>query len=270
MTSVPTLPTDCLSVVLFGPGFGESIAVRVPPGRWLIVDSLHGFVNGSTSVNPVLRLLAQYADEEPDVVVLTHSHLDHAVGFEAYTDAWPEATYGCVPAFLPSYRDVIRMKDLEAARRRGAAEHAVAAIDNVWSKTADPGRRWDLAPGSYRMVGEARVIAHGPDKTTVARALVKPPRDLNRLSAPLELKWHDARIILGADLPATGWNQLEKKEPPLIAGAHDGLKVPHHGSHKAIAKGFGVPPERTRNWTLTPWRLGGKATPIFDDNYGVD
>jgi glyoxylase-like metal-dependent hydrolase (beta-lactamase superfamily II) len=74
------LPANQLHVVVFGPGYGESIAVHLPEGGWLITDSLAGRGEWVNFV-PAIELL-QAREEYAAAVLLTHPHDDHAGGLD--------------------------------------------------------------------------------------------------------------------------------------------------------------------------------------------
>src|SRR5689334_3896003 len=136
---------DRLQVLLLGPGFGESVLVRVPgdPPGWLVVDSLlsdrrHG------AHSAVLQALEEL-NAEPDIVVLTHAHADHAAGMDLIVERFAErATFGLLR---------IRLDEVASAKVRSAAQGietaaALRAIDQL-----PDDRRWDLEPGRRNLGG---------------------------------------------------------------------------------------------------------------------
>lgn len=267
MTDLPTLPADQLSVVVFGPGFGESIVLCAPPGEWLVVDSLTDR-KGRPSSTPGARLLAAH-DASPKAVLLTHPHDDHSAGFDQYIDQWPEAMVGCLPFHFTERRDRLTDQDAERALRSGHAEHALAAVLDAWERF--PNRVWRVDPLSRMNLGEAVLTVVGPDDRAIDAALGGRRVDPNDLSTPLAVEWESVRLILGADLPARGWERFDSRHPEIAAGDHVALKVPHHGSRAAQPALLGHPDDaRTRTWLATPWRLGGGRLPRFEDGEGMD
>src|SRR5437868_4316182 len=64
-----------LYAFVFGPGYGESVAVRVPPDEWLVIDSCR--IAKQSAASHVLR---RYGGKLT-VLLLTHVHKDHYRGF---------------------------------------------------------------------------------------------------------------------------------------------------------------------------------------------
>jgi len=191
VTDLPTLPTDKLSVVVFGPGFGESIALCAPPGEWLVVDSLIDR-KGRLSSNPCARLLAAHG-ASPKAVLLTHPHDDHAAGFDQYIDEWPDAIIGCLPFHFTERRDRLTDQDAERAVRSGHAEHALAAVLDVWDRSPD--RAWRVDPLSRTNLGEAAITVIGPDDRAIDAAIGGRRVDPNDLSTPLAVEWKSVRLL---------------------------------------------------------------------------
>ena len=61
-----------LHVIVFGPGYGESIAVHIPGGGWLICDSLSQ-PHGTGDFIPAVELLSSRR-ERAAALILTHPH----------------------------------------------------------------------------------------------------------------------------------------------------------------------------------------------------
>ncbi len=273
MSEFPQLPADQLSVVVFGPGFGESIVVCAPPGEWLIVDSLVdpasiSSAHPTASANPAVRLLHEH-QAEPAVLLLTHPHADHAAGFDTFVEQWPGAKLGYVDKPAPPSRDRLADPDFERALHSGRAEHAVSAIRDAWERSPD--RKWDLIPGSTIGLGQATITVLGPSKRALERASAGHKIDLNALSVPLAIDWHGTRVVLGADLPATEWQQIAKGFPQAKPGDHHALKIPHHGSKAAQPELLADPLDgRDRCWMLSLWKRAGGTLPRFEDGEGID
>ena len=206
MSELPQLPPDQLSLVVFGPGFGESIVVHAPPGEWLVVDSLVD----PTGVNPAAKLLADHR-AEPSALLLTHPHEDHAAGFDAFVAQWPGAKIGFLTAQVYSQRDRLSDPDYERSLRSGHAEHAAAAICDAWDRSS--ARKWDVSPGSTMKLGEATISVLGPSKRALESARKGKQVNPNVLSTPLAISWQGTRLVLGADLPAIGWGQIARDLP---------------------------------------------------------
>jgi glyoxylase-like metal-dependent hydrolase (beta-lactamase superfamily II) len=87
-----------LHVIVFGPGYGESIAVHVPDGGWLICDSLSG-TGGAAGFIPAVELLGQ-RQEPAAMLLLTHPHDDHVAGFDRLVNRFASGPVGVVGLHL--------------------------------------------------------------------------------------------------------------------------------------------------------------------------
>jgi beta-lactamase superfamily II metal-dependent hydrolase len=273
VSELPELPPDQLSVVVFGPGFGESIVVYAPPGEWLIVDSLvdpadSSPVDPANSANPAIRLLHEHR-AEPAALLLTHPHEDHAAGFDVLVERWAGSKIGYLSEHISPSGDRLIDQDFERSLRTGLAEHAASAVLDAWDRSPD--RKWDLLPGSTIDLGQATVTVLGPSKRALKRATARKKVDANTLSVPLAIDWCGTRVVLGADLPATEWQQIVNDLQRANPGDHHALKIPHHGSKAAQHELLADPLDgRERCWVLSPWKLAGGTLPRFEKDEGVD
>jgi hypothetical protein len=264
---LPDLAPDHLIVLTFGPGIGELTLVRVPPDAWMVVDGC-----GVGKIDYAMAALAHYR-ASPRIVLLTHSHDDHSRGLasviEAATprdheDAWPR-----IGMVLPPANDVAaRSADYIA----GVTLKAIDAIASRWSKL--PSCRWDVNVGDVEPLGEAALHVLSPSVNVRADKLAlwrtRRPFDRNVISTALLLSWRGRRILLGSDLvedPDEGWSHSLVLEPEL--GDHDLLKVPHHGSDKALHDDVLRPKTRVPDplRTITPYNTS--RLPTFSDGEGA-
>jgi Metallo-beta-lactamase superfamily len=263
LTSVGLDP-KLLYIFVFGPGFGESIIVRVPTNEWLVVDSLRR-QTPSEDRNPALDFLIGH-DAHLSAVALTHPHADHARGFIQLLDRRrPLAPVGCLSAFLR--RDATWRADQDAAKVLDEATiwAALNRIDHIWR--TEPSSRWPLRAGVARKVGQATIEVLHP--RTIPRG--RPRTGFNRLSSPMLIRWRDCRILLGADLPRAGWNEIKRSWPAADTLADtQALKAAHHASKGAqhpIA--IGSPPPTSRPCFITPFNRG-RRLPSYADAHGID
>ena len=244
---------DHLHLFIVGPGWGETVLVRIPADRWIIIDSLEF----GTPRRPAAEAIVSRYGGEVAILALTHPHQDHHRGFAELIDRYDDAVLGCVqprdagaPGLLPN--------DAEAALKE-QAKAVFKRIRDKWTK--EPNRRWDTFRGESREVGEATVTALHPVDPVDARRWSK---DLNAISSAMLVEWHGLRLLLGADVPATEWTEIADAFPKLVGNAfgrlsdHTAMKVPHHGSRDAMHDAFGEG-ALGRFWVITPlrrrWRL---------------
>ncbi len=265
------LKDELLYLVLFGPDYGESIVLRIPPdaeggaASWIVIDSLERADDDGTW-RPALELLG--ATNHWAAVVLTHPHDDHAAGMNALLGHSGTGPIGCTHLYVEPPEDWSKSDDAERLLRKGAVEHALAAIQDRWERESSS--RWELRAGSSREIGDARLEVLFPDDATLEKYRSRAPHDPNRLASPVLVEWKHARLLLGADLIATDWNKLIKLPAlrhltfPIEPHAY---KVAHHGSENAIApKAVG---HRTgATWLLTPF-CRGPGLPSYADGGGV-
>jgi hypothetical protein len=262
------LDPDALHLIVFGPGFGESILVRLPPAAWLVVDSLRQRDNATEAI-PALRVLDLH-ESRASAIVLTHPHLDHSDGLPAVLDRRNEnAPVGCLAAHFDPPERWRGNPDSEVELSGSATEAALQRIFDIWER--DPGARWDLTTGTEQALGNGRAtVIHPPADRAAQLARASDP---NRASSPLLIEWEGPPVLLGADLPSVEWRRV----PATFAGsgslvATPILKVSHHCSGKAQHElVIGLPPRKSRACVATPWNKGskGRRLPRFDDGEGV-
>jgi len=191
------LRLTCLDV-----GQGDSLVVRFPDGRALLVDAggLRGtssFDIGGRVVSPALWALGV---RRLDVLAVTHADPDHAGGMAAvFRDFSPRQIWEGIP--VPANEDL-------QALRRDAGSHAV------------PWRT--LHAGDSFAFGETALRVLHPPVSDWERQRVR-----NDDSLVLELRLGRVSILLPGDVGAEVERGLAARLRPSGLSV---LKVPHHGS----------------------------------------
>jgi beta-lactamase superfamily II metal-dependent hydrolase len=254
-----TLADGHLSIVVFGPGYGESVAVRGPDGRWLVVDSLR---EPGSERNPALELLRIF-EAAPELLVLTHDHEDHANGFADLIQRQLPATsrVGCVPANMPPSEDPLTHPDAGAALRRGRVRLALSAIQARWD--TEPGSRWLLKADEQAPLGSVDIHLLSPRDALIGKARVAR----NQLSAAVLLIWGEVKVVLGADLPSAEWNRVDES---IELSDHRLFKVAHHGSRRSQHRRLTPAAGSGAVWILAPWTKAGRHLPRLADNEDLD
>lgn len=263
------LDPDLLHLVVFGPGFGESVLVRVPPDAWLVVDCLRQ--RGGTQEDVPAASLLDIQGSSAAAVVLTHPHLDHADGLPHVLDRRvPGGPVGCLATNFEPPERWRGNPDSERELAGAGTEAALQRIFDIWEQ--EPEARWDLTTDVSRPLGDGNVcVVHPPANRAVALARGSDP---NRASSPLLIEWGDARVLLGADLPNVEWRRVPQSFARSASLATTPvLKVAHHCSGKAQHEvAIGRSPRTRRACLATPWTKGAKARrlPRFEPDEGVD
>jgi glyoxylase-like metal-dependent hydrolase (beta-lactamase superfamily II) len=175
--TLPLLAPDRLQLLVFGPGTGELVLVRAPPGDWLVLDgcATHGVKSYA------LAVLSHYHQQDNvRFIALTHPHEDHAGGIAELVDALLQ------PASLPGWPRLGMIwpsppgepvgGDEQDQFRGARVRQALAAILDRWERK--PSCRWDLLRGDTRTLGEAtlRVLSPAPAARADSWRLSPPAR----------------------------------------------------------------------------------------------
>ena len=280
MTAASAPPADDeIELTLFGPGYGESIALHVGDGAWVLVDSCldeHGAPRS-------LRYLESLGLDPARAVVLvvaTHWHDDHIRGMARLVEACGEAVFCCSGALCQ--REFLSVVGALEARLVSDAGSGVREIHSMFSRRGDAAPRrifalanqrilkrsgceiWSLSPDSA--VFEDFLRSVGRLTPGVRRTKTRfPDPSPNEAAVALWVEVGDIALLLGADLERRGWTGiLQSGARP--SGAASVFKIPHHGSRNA---------HEPQIWThmltpdpvavLTPWRRGRGALPSRRD-----
>lgn len=254
-----------MEIYVLGPGVGESVVVRMPDGRTVVVDCC---VDDGT--NLPAALLDDLGVDHIDLLVLTHPDLDHVRGMADLVRRFRPARVWRYPRGL--LRDTLQvlggMTTAAGAERFVEARAANDALDELLQTTGTvahttSGAVWSPPGAGYRVVAlaptpydEARAFARARELVERARGRVRltaqaeawfsgerPLGDLpNMVSIGLVIELGARRIVLGGDIengdgtPHSGWRGVlaQLARPDVGLGALmddvDVVKVAHHGS----------------------------------------
>jgi beta-lactamase superfamily II metal-dependent hydrolase len=284
---------DEIEVSIFGPGFGEAIAIHVGQASWILVDSC---IDPESRLPVSIRYLNSLGLNPADVVklvVVTHWHDDHIRGLSKVIEQCSTAKI----AMSMAMNTPVFQKFLAAVKASPARETTgFNEIDRVFQQMlarqseglANPYPMWTTSRQtlftSSPTHGGVTVCALSPSDKSIQIAmgqfasLLPPGHDLNKRSSPINpnhnsiVLWLEAQernILLGADLEHTsdkacGWAAVVDNKVPK--GKADAFKVSHHGGksgHDDII------------WTdllnndpiavITPWSKGDEFLPKPDD-----
>jgi uncharacterized protein YuzE len=209
---------------------------------------------------------------ELDVVLLTHPHEDHVKGLRNLIERCRvDAIVATVEPLMrvPSSHAVATEVDDAAALAGGAGIAAHIAIQQAW---ANGRRKWTVSAGSTIDIGGCRLEVLIPAKDALEEFAKGVKFDLNDLSAAVRVTWADGGdLVLGADATAVAWEEASRRLAPANLLGCRPVKVPHHGSEKAI-HGLLIDEQdadSSRPLVVTPW-MRGTGLPRFDPGQGVD
>ena len=282
----PPGPTT-IEISLFGPGYGESMAVHLGLGEWLVVDSC---VTGDKKMPAALRYLSDIGVDAAmavKLVVATHWHDDHIRGMATLFRACTAARFACSAALRhEDFFTLAMAADRHCMMETSGVGEFLGVLRELERRKTAP--RWATENRTLLARGgelPGHVEALSPSDPAVTRALQSigqlsgdgalPKR---RLAAPernegavvLMVAVGSTRLLLGADLldaraPDRGWNAViaatrQDRRPAQV------YKVAHHGAASAD------PP---RIWSeslvdqpvaiLTPFVRGKQAIPTSRD-----
>jgi hypothetical protein len=279
---------DELEVSVFGPGFGESLAVHLGEGRWMVVDSCIDRATGKPAPTQYLESIGVDCGEDVAVVVATHWHDDHARGLADVVAQCENAMFAYGTAlqareFLTlvgaeagtfrmtsGVREFARILDILAERKESGVD--LARLKRVLSEgtlvyRSPTVKVTALSPSSEAVTLAMRAFASQLPEPTRPQTRVAAPSP-NHASVALWVEGPSGVALLGADLEAAdsddlGWGAVLALDDRIPASL---VKVPHHGGESGHDQ---------RMWerlvtalpqaVLTPWELAGRRLPTEED-----
>ena len=282
-TSGGSPSADEIEVVLFGPGYGESIVVHLGDDSWVIVDSCINS-EGKPRALEYLESIGVNPAKAVDVVVATHWHDDHIRGIATVVEVCNRAEFCCANTLLNSeflaavdalesrhltvegsgVREIYRT--LKCLQSRSCRPKFAAANRKIHSQgNCDI---WSLSPSDVAFQNFLRSVGTLFPREGQAKSRI-PSISPNDFSVVLWINIEDVVILLGSDLEQDGWTEIlhSEERPP---GEASTFKVPHHGSEGA---------DDPRVWQrllasdpnalVTPWQRAGRALPTQRDVYRI-
>lgn len=279
--------TDEVEIVVFGPGYGESIVVHVGDGDWIIVDSCH-----DKDKKPVAQIyldLIGVAPEKVKYIVVSHWHDDHTRGISALAKYYSSARIGVSNIlntqegkfFAAAYSGEV------AKLTRGTEElykifsEQKGRIDSLGQNTIvleygtgpAKGLIRALSPTSECFLEAQKQIQQAlPRRGEPSPVKEAPHLSPNNEAVAIHIDTGRFAILLGSDLETNqhGWNTIVAHPTCATLTRADFYKVAHHGSMTAEAAGI---------WTgllhpspvsvLTPYNNGGTKLPKDSDKLRI-
>lgn len=292
----PTL--NEVEISIFGPGYGESIAVHLGNGKWLLVDSCIDPGSGLPAALAYLLRLGVDVAHQVKLIVATHWHDDHIRGLSGVFNACQSADLA-ISSVLHSNEfrklvalysgqqlnhtsgadEFVRIFEILQSRRKsqdaGPKIHLAAADKLLWrDKIVDSQQTssvavYALSPSDTAvLLAQLALTNQAPQSQMTKRRLIAPSP--NHASVALWIEIADVCLLLGADLehtndPATGWSAVVT-DSRAINDKASMFKVPHHGSqnghHNLVWTQLLAP---TPFAIVTPFRHGRHLLPRTAD-----
>lgn len=282
VSTLPRPSSTALTIYLGGHGYGESQVVVFPDGRVLVVDACTAAGGAPTTPLDLLEFLGLDAI---DLLVVTHTDLDHCSGVPELLDAvdvdrvWRFPTGSMVEVlarvleFHPGGPGEARLARLRQTLERldeEAEEHGVRFVNIATARwPADgPFKVECLAPCSadelfassqltefINWSGSEPELARKVERYLIGDPVGNPSERGNTLSIAVAIEWLGRKVLLGGDVEAhahRGWNgilpELEEDDRLQLIVDPEVVKLSHHGSSGA--------------WSRAVWDLHTTGGPV--------
>jgi len=196
-----------LEIVFIDVGQGDSILIKSPQGRFILVDG-GGSQFYSVGEMKLLPYLRHRGINHLDLVINTHPDSDHLLGLTEIMDRVKvdRFAYPLVMHDSPEYTGVFRQVRQQSGSWLGLQADQVLQVE----------------PG-FNM----EILHPSPEMTAAA--------DANHLSLVIKCRYRNFSALLMGDLDREG---LEKFAARKTAVQCNLVKVPHHGSRSSLLEGF--------------------------------
>lgn len=244
---------DELEVSVFGPGYGEAIAMHLGDGQWMAVDSCWLDRTSSTTVSAKYLDDLGVADDQVRHVIASHWHDDHVGGIANLVRRYKKAEF-----HFPSFLSASEGQEFLAAYSGQANSDAdgTKELFNAMAEVRASGRRFN--PLHFRTIvteevlsfDTMRVVAMSPSGNAWAAAMASvqsrvsprtvpkraPHPAINLSSVVVRVDYSFETILLGSDLETNGslgWKEIVSHPWTQRGGKASLYKVAHHGSSTA-------------------------------------
>jgi len=285
-------------ISIFGPGYGEAIALHIGQGQWILIDSCLDPRSGKPASLDYLHQLDIDVSQAVRLIVATHWHDDHVRGMSTLVDECRNANFAISGALMSKeFLSLINLYSkhavfvssglnefvsifqlLDARKQHGTLLNSpsLACPDRVLynepislSTGKVQVRLYSLSPSDSAMIRAVIDFAQRSPTTGEHKRRITSPTP-NHASVVLWLEIDGQTTLLGADLertadPKAGWTVI-LDDSVVISGKAAVFKVPHHGAESA---------HEPRVWSellseypiaiLSPFTLGDTFLPTRED-----
>jgi hypothetical protein len=242
---------DQFEVTVFGPGYGEAVAVHLGLRRWLLVDSCMSPGGVQPATAEYLNAIGENANSVV-AIVASHWHDDHVRGMSRLVQSYPQAEFFLpavfkekeARAFLSAYsgrgcNDLSRgTKELYESLLSRAKSVAVKSRIEVYFASGTtqfpPLKVMAFSPteGAFGAF-LANILDYVPKEDGELPITHAPEISPNLCSIVLHIDLGSEAILLGADLErhsTAGWDSIVVDPWCLLKAKARVFKVAHHGS----------------------------------------
>jgi beta-lactamase superfamily II metal-dependent hydrolase len=239
---------DEVEITVFGPGYGEAIAVHLGDENWIFVDSC---ISPQSKISASLEYLKKIGVPFSCVhtIIASHWHDDHVKGLTAMVEACQNATLFVsgvfnkseAHAFLSAYGGRAVTAHTAGAKELFNAVHAskkpVEFTNHrtlIWEGTIQ-GRKMRAVAFSPTPAACAQSLAHMAQLLPGIRDPIKQVVELkpNLEAVVINIDLGDDAILLGSDLEdhgELGWTSIVGDQWCLRNQRASAYKISHHGS----------------------------------------
>lgn len=250
---------DQLEVTVFGPGYGESIAIHYGNGQWCLVDSCLDPESGRPAALVYLEKMGVDVTTAVHYVVATHWHDDHIRGLAQIMQQAHAARFVCSVALkgrefwnlmdcfgtpgpieyrgIREFREVFRQVFKRGSNKGDTPLVWVKEGTSFYLHLIDSIPKMSfLSPADASLTIFLQEIAEILAKREQLPPTLLPKRDKPNLNAVvMHIDAGENALLLGADLEeekSNGWSKVlaPSIRPRKLANF---FKVPHHGSKNA-------------------------------------
>lgn len=277
---------DEIEVTLFGPGFGEAIAIHVGEQNWILVDSCIDPDAGAPASLTYLTHIG-VAPNQVRTIVASHWHDDHVRGISKMAASYPDAEFHLssifnnkeATSFLAAYSG-----SSAPGQARGAKElfDVITQRENVFHLLQRSNvLELELATGR-----QVRVTALSPVQAAISQSIAHMAQYLpsssggspinhapelapNLEAVSIHIDLGDDAVLLGSDLEdhaTLGWSAVVADSWSSTRRPASAYKVAHHGSYTGDTPVIWTTLLRAKPIAcMTPFNLGKHSLPTESD-----
>lgn len=288
MINYGTPPADDeIEITLFGPGYGEAIAMHLGEGVWLLVDSC---IDPDSRIPASETYLEQIRVDPEQVcaIVASHWHDDHVRGISRLADRYPKADFVVsavfnnqeAGAFLAAYSGASSAGLARGAKELFLAVQARETVSAVLHKSIVlqvtlNGRPVMVTALSPVQAAFTKFVAHMAQYVPRKDQAINHAPELhpNLEAVALHIDMGDDAVLLGSDLEehqTCGWSAIVADNWSGSRRQATAYKIAHHGSVTGDCPQVWASLLKSNPVTcLTPFTLGDRRLPTDADKVRV-